>query len=157
MSYELCRHIKANGKRCKAAALTSEYWCYFHSRTHFRHRNVLSSKPVTTPTPLSIPVLEDRESVQVAISLVAGAIATGHLDDKRATTLIRVLTLAQRNVGNAGDLITSPSIADAVCSFLATDDGAHIAPRRMNDDSQLPAQQRARSANHPSSDPPPGV
>jgi len=37
MQYELCRHIKTNGTRCKAPSLTDGLWCYFHHRLHQRH------------------------------------------------------------------------------------------------------------------------
>ena len=145
MPYEICRHIKTNGRRCQSPALTDQFWCYFHDRLHFRHRSVLQAKRVAAPAPLLMPVLEDRESVQVAISLVAGAIATGHLDDKRTAALLKILTLANRNVGKAGDLINSAGSADAVLSFLSTLDGRDIDWRRMSDDSEPPPRTSAHT------------
>ena len=150
MSYELCRHIKVNGLRCKAMCITGEFWCYFHTRLHFRHRCIIETKPITPRTPLYMPVLEDRESVQVAISLVAGAIATGHINEKRAATLIRILTLASRNVGKVGDLVTTPAVANSVSSYFPTLDGRDLADRRMDDDSDPPEFiRRSRTPNPP--------
>jgi hypothetical protein len=33
MQYELCRHVKTNGRQCQAAALAGGIWCY--STTHY--------------------------------------------------------------------------------------------------------------------------
>jgi len=62
MQYELCRHIKTNGTRCKAPSLTDGLWCYFHHRLHQRHntyrhteatRGYLSSPASTSNSPPS--------------------------------------------------------------------------------------------------------
>ena len=136
MPYELCRHIRANGKRCHAAALTNETWCFFHTRLHFRHRAVRSAKAAATPTPLILPPIEDRESIQVAASIIAGALATGHLDDKRATSILRALQLASRNL--SGFPITEPNPDTTVRSYTPTLDGLELAPRHMSDNSTPP-------------------
>ncbi len=89
MPLPLCRHIKTNGTRCKAPSLTEGHWCYFHHRLHQRHR---AFRPTEATRGYLIPgqhieltALEDRESVQVALSVVINALATGQLDIKRAT------------------------------------------------------------------------
>ena len=74
MPLPLCRHIKTNGTRCKAPSLTDGHWCYFHHRLHQRHR---AFRPTEATRGYLIPgqhieltALEDRESVQVALSVV---------------------------------------------------------------------------------------
>jgi hypothetical protein len=97
MQYELCRHIKANGIQCKAPSLTGEEWCYFHNRLHQRHshyRHTAATRGYLLPGQhIQLTALEDRESVQVALSVVINALATGHLDTKRATALLYGLQL----------------------------------------------------------------
>lgn len=46
---------------------------------------------------IELTALEDRESVQVALSVVINALATGNLDIKRATALLYGLQLASSN------------------------------------------------------------
>lgn len=138
MPYELCRHVKANGRRCQSPTLTDSFWCYFHARLHSRHRDLRSAKPSCTPTALTIPPIEDRESIQVALSLVIGAIASGHIDEKRAATILRGLQIACRNLGGDGYLMTEPYASSIVRSFQPTADGLNLAPRRMDDNSAPP-------------------
>ncbi len=141
MPYELCRHIRANGKRCHAAALTNEFWCFFHTRLHFRHRAVRSAKAAAGPTPLILPPIEDRESIQVAASVIVGALATGHLDDRRAASIIRALQLASRNLTEF--VHTEPHPDSTVRSYTPTLDGLELAPRHMSDHSTPPERKRA--------------
>jgi hypothetical protein len=101
MQYEVCRHIRTNGLQCKAAALNGGIWCYFHHRLHQRHisfRSTEATRGYLIPGQhIELTALEDRESVQVALSVVINALATGKLDIKRATALLYGLQLASNN------------------------------------------------------------
>jgi hypothetical protein len=101
MQYQLCRHIKTNGLQCKAAALNGGIWCYFHHRLHQRHttfRHTEATRGYLIPGQhIELAALEDRESVQVALSVVINALAIGKLDIKRATALLYGLQLASNN------------------------------------------------------------
>ena len=83
MQYELCRHIKTNGLQCKGAALAGGIWCYFHHRLHQRHsafRPTQATRGYLIPGQhIELTALEDRESVQVALSVVINALAIGQL------------------------------------------------------------------------------
>jgi hypothetical protein len=136
MPYEFCRHVKTNGRRCQSPCLTDQFWCFFHARLHFRHRSLRTVKPAHTPSPLVLPVIEDRESIQVAASLIVGGLATGHLDDKRAASLLRALQIASRNL--VGDVVIAPNPDWIVRSYVPTLDGNELAPRRMSDNSTPP-------------------
>jgi hypothetical protein len=109
MQYTLCRHVKTNGCRCQAPSLTDSIWCYFHSRLHQRHekfRPTAASRGYLIPGQhVELTALEDRESVQVALSVVINALATGNLDTRRATALLYGLQLASHN---ATSLNTKP-------------------------------------------------
>jgi hypothetical protein len=101
MQYELCRHIKTNGTRCKAPSLTDGLWCYFHHRLHQRHntyRHTEATRGYLIPGQhIELTALEDRESVQIALSVVINALATGNLEPRRATALLYGLQLASIN------------------------------------------------------------
>ena len=97
-----CRHIKTNGEQCQSPSLQCESWCYFHSRLHRRLRPFREIPAAADPSPAVPPLqlnsLEDRESVQVAISVVVNALASGQLELRRATALLYGLRLAASNV-----------------------------------------------------------
>jgi hypothetical protein len=122
MQTTICRHIKTNGRRCKSPSLGASAFCYFHSRLHRRHKNLVetssvlpvsNTSPTTsafgtpqylpdpatqTPIELDLPPVEDAESIQVAISLLIAAIARNRIDAKRAAVLLYGLQLASTNV-----------------------------------------------------------
>jgi hypothetical protein len=110
MPLTLCRHIRTNGTRCKSPSLTAEKWCYFHHRLHDRHktyRHTEATRGYLVPGQhIELTALEDRESVQLALSCVINALATGRLETKRATALLYGLQLASNN---AARLRTEPS------------------------------------------------
>jgi hypothetical protein len=128
MQYELCRHIKTNGLQCKAAALAGGIWCYFHHRLHQRHaafRPTQATRAYLIPGQhIELTALEDRESVQVSLSVVINALATGQLDIKRATALLYGLQLASNN---ARGLYTEPGAANTVRTIEPSPEGLDLA------------------------------
>ena len=128
MPLTLCRHIRTNGTRCKSPSLTAEKWCYFHHRLHDRHktyRHTEATRGYLVPGQhIELTALEDRESVQVALSVVINALATGKLDIKRATALLYGLQLASNN---ARGLYTEPYAARVVRSIEPSPEGLDLA------------------------------
>ena len=128
MQLALCRHIKTNGTRCKAPSLTDGLWCYFHARLHQRHqtfRHTEATRGYLVPGQhIELSALEDRESVQVALSVVINALATGKLEIKRATALLYGLQLAS---SNARGLHTEPYATSVVRSLEPSADGLDLA------------------------------
>jgi hypothetical protein len=128
MQYTLCRHIKTNGTRCKAPSLTSANWCYFHHRLHQRHntfRHTEATRGYLIPGQhIELTALEDRESVQVALSVVINALAIGKLDIKRATALLYGLQLASNN---ARGLYTEPYASNVVRNVEPSPEGLDLA------------------------------
>jgi hypothetical protein len=120
MQLSLCRHIKTNGTRCKAPSLTDGNWCYFHNRLHQRH----SRFRLFPGQHIELNTLEDRESVQVALSVVINALATGNLEIKRATALLYGLQLASNN---ARGLLTEPHATSTVLSVDPSPEGLDLA------------------------------
>ena len=113
---------------CKAPSLTDGLWCYFHHRLHQRHttfRPTEATRSYLIPGQhIELTALEDRESVQVALSVVINALATGQLDTKRATALLYGLQLA---CNNARGLQTQPFAPDVVRSIEPSPEGLDLA------------------------------
>jgi hypothetical protein len=105
MQFPLCRHTKTNGRRCKSPALKARSYCYFHQRTHQRH-NPASSRPLPGPH-VDLTALEDRESIQAALSVVVNALATGNLETERATALLYGIQLASSNTSSPAPTLTN--------------------------------------------------
>jgi hypothetical protein len=128
MQYPLCRHIKTNGSRCQAPSLTGEVWCYFHNRLHQRHttfRHTEATRGYLIPGQhLELAPLEDPESVQLALSMVINALATGHLETKRATALLYGLQLASMNTAR---LQLEPYAPDVVRTVSSSPEGLDLA------------------------------
>lgn len=136
----ICRHIKTNGERCGSPALRDQTHCYFHRNLTARHPRPLP-EPIPTiihpldptrephlaaiqPT-LNLPALEDRESIQLAASMIIGALARNTLDTRRAVTLLYGLQVAS---ANARQLNLSPSLDYIVTETTFTPAGDEIAP-----------------------------
>jgi hypothetical protein len=149
MSATICRHIKTNGRQCKSPSLGVSAFCYFHSRLHRRHRNLLenssalatsspnpaASTPGTLQSPpdyaaqnpieLDLPPVEDAESIQVSISLLIAALARNRIDAKRAAVLLYGLQLASTN---AKSITIEPSAASIIRALTRTKSGLDLAP-----------------------------
>ncbi len=127
MQYDLCRHIKTNGLQCQSPALTGGPWCYFHSRLHQSHQNFRytpQTRGYLIPGQhIELCALEDRESVQSALSIVINALATGKLEPRRATALLYGLQLAGSNAAR----ISSPIARDIVRTVESSPEGLDIA------------------------------
>jgi hypothetical protein len=87
---------------------------------------------------IQLTTLEDRESIQVALSVVINALATGALDSRRATALLYGLQLAS---SNAATLNLMPYAPDVVRTAESTPDGLDLAePGAILDLAQLALQ-----------------
>jgi hypothetical protein len=150
MPYLLCRHIKTNGRRCEAPALKTSFWCFFHARSHARHRGIRpeNKKLPIPPDALNLPELEDSNAIQVAISLVVNALGIGHVDEKRARALLAGLKLASHN--NYFTFAQHREPPSRLCpdSFLPTLDGLELAPPAMSDGSEPPSRPPTPATDH---------
>jgi hypothetical protein len=138
----ICRHIKLNGERCGSPALRDQAFCYFHRTLADRHPKPPASDHTPTilhpmdPTRelqiaaitqphLNLPPLEDRESIQLAASIIVGALARNTLDPARAGTLLYGLQVASTN---AARLSREPSRSHIVTETILTPNGDELAP-----------------------------
>jgi len=82
--FKECRHIKDDGQRCHAAALSGKPYCFFHMKFDRMHKR-------DTP---QIPPLEDSTSILLAIGQVIRALNYETMDCKRAGLMLYGLQIA---------------------------------------------------------------
>jgi hypothetical protein len=95
-----CQHIKVNGTQCGSPAVRRNSFCYFHGR--WREQRILLGNPRPKAIPsLDLPVLEDANSIQVAIMQVMSLLLTGQVEHKTAGLLLYGLQTASGNLRRA--------------------------------------------------------
>jgi hypothetical protein len=93
-----CQHIKINGTQCGSPALRRNRFCFFHKRFH-DERIRLSADRVRRGAPVfELPVLEDANSIQIALMQVMRLILTQQIDHKSASLLLYALQTASSNL-----------------------------------------------------------
>ena len=114
--YPTCQHIKTHGAMCESPALKGSRFCYFHQRDLERQSNLRQAREVKNSRrnghfteddlnaeileSLQLPLYEDANAIQVALSNLARAIAGHHIAERRAALLLSSLQIAVSNVGN---------------------------------------------------------
>jgi hypothetical protein len=91
MSAKSCTHIKVTGVRCGSPSLRGEQFCYFHQRMLRTVRYPASRIRLAA-------LLEDEESIQVALMETINALLLGTIEIKRAELILRALNTAVRNI-----------------------------------------------------------
>ncbi len=81
-----CRHIKANGEPCRAAADRGQDLCYFHQSARAPEK------------PERLPVLEDANAIQVALMIVMDGLYRYYIPHKTAALLLYGLQIAAANL-----------------------------------------------------------
>lgn len=84
-----CRHIKTNGLRCHAAALSGKPWCYFHAKLHRLH-----SPKTPDSQKFKLPPIEDSSSTLIALGQVIRSLDSPFMDCRRAGLLLYGLQIA---------------------------------------------------------------
>ncbi|MGI8770960.1 MAG: hypothetical protein ACR2JE_05960 [Acidobacteriaceae bacterium] len=134
--HQECRHIKTSGEKCRAAALHKSHWCFFHERSRRKPRHQQSQTRIPTQdagaiavnsgqehNPIPMPLIEDRSSVQIALSRILGSLAAGGLDPRRAGLLLYGLQIASQNTKK--DLV--PLTTVRTITYAA--DGSPLGPK----------------------------
>src|SRR5579864_7112194 len=100
MSYDVfiprCTHIKTNGTQCGSPALRGRRFCFFHK--NWQGQQIQLNAQPASPLRFTMPVLEDADSVQVALMQVMRLILSGQLDPKIAGLLLYALQTASLNL-----------------------------------------------------------
>lgn len=96
-----CQFVKTNGKPCGSPAMKDSTLCYFHGEARTQRAADEAAKLQ------EIPVLEDRLSLQLAITRLCAQLTTRSIDEKTSRALIAALRLAQKNLGDSTTLYGS--------------------------------------------------
>jgi hypothetical protein len=94
-----CQHIKVNGTQCGSPSLRSRRYCFFHDR--IRREQVKIAADASAQRRFALPLLEDANSVQVALMKVIQMLASGAVDHKTAGLILYALQTASSNLRNA--------------------------------------------------------
>jgi hypothetical protein len=121
MSYPICRHIKTTGLQCQAPALLAHRFCYFHNRQASRHGNYRPNAkldPFFEPgRHIRLNPIEDRSSLQMALSQTINALATGQIELKHAKAILYGLQLAAQSMR---DLEAHPELTPDPAAMVQT-------------------------------------
>jgi hypothetical protein len=93
-----CQHLKVNGTQCGSPALRRNHFCYFHKRWQETRIVLNANRARRGRAALDLPVLEDANSIQVALMQVMRLILSGQLDPKTAGLLLYALQTASSNL-----------------------------------------------------------
>ena len=94
-----CQHVKVNGTQCGSPALRSRRHCFFHDRIRREQAKIAAS--ASGPRRFELPLLEDANSVQIALMKVIQMLASGTLDHKTAGLILYALQTASVNLRSA--------------------------------------------------------
>jgi hypothetical protein len=138
--YQECRHIKSNGSKCHSPAMKDKPYCYYHTRAHriVRNANAIASYEHKD---LQIPFLEDRGAVQIALSEVVSALASNHIEFKRAALMIYALQVASSNAKIPADLVALHQVREQ----SENEEGDELAPEITTYE---PDDEEYKEANH---------
>ena len=93
-----CQHLKMNGVQCMSPALKWRRLCFFHNR--IRCEQARNAKDESTQRRFELPLLEDANSVQMALMKVMQMLGSGRLDHRTAGLMLYALQTASCNLRN---------------------------------------------------------
>lgn len=95
-----CQHIKVNGVQCGSPALRRNRFCFFHKRFHDERIRLATDKARArrASATFTLPVLEDANSIQIALMQVMRMLLSNQIDHKTASLLLYALQTASGNL-----------------------------------------------------------
>jgi len=93
-----CQHIKVNGTQCGSPALRRNRLCYFHKSWQGARIALGANRARRASAVFDLPLLEDANSIQLALMQVMRLILSGQLDGKTAGLLLYALQTASSNL-----------------------------------------------------------
>jgi len=109
-----CQHIKVNGVQCGSPALRRNRFCFFHKRYHDQRIRLAADRARRSPGTFTLPVLEDANSIQIALMEVMSLLLSRQIEHKTASLLLYALQTASTNIHrtqfnpNHHDIILDP-------------------------------------------------
>jgi len=93
-----CQHIKVNGTQCGSPALRRNRFCFFHKRFQDERIHLSADRRRRGVATFILPVLEDPNSIQMAIMQIMQLILRGEIEHKTASLLLYALQTASTNL-----------------------------------------------------------
>jgi hypothetical protein len=93
-----CQHIKVNGVQCGSPALKSRKLCHFHQRWQQGRIQLNANQARRSRYSLDLPILEDANSIQVALMQGMRLLLTNQVDHRTAALLFYALQTASSNL-----------------------------------------------------------
>lgn len=97
-----CGHIMATGVTCGSYALRDSNVCYWHhkAREARQRRGEQIRSKGKKPSGLVLPLLEDANSIQLSVQMIAQAVADRRINRAEAGSLLYSIQLAIMNLKN---------------------------------------------------------
>ncbi len=115
-----CQHVKVNGTGCGSPALRRRRLCFFHVRCQEQRARIMGSQ--FGQARFVVPLLEDANSVQMALMQVMQLLGTGQMEHKTAALMLYALQTASCNLRNTKfeaddvkDVVIDRSTVDRTC------------------------------------------
>src|SRR5713226_3249631 len=93
-----CQHVKVNGVQCGSPALKSRKLCHFHQRWQQGRIQLNANRSRRSRYSLDLPILEDANSIQVALMQGMRLLLTNQVDHRTAALLFYALQTASSNL-----------------------------------------------------------
>jgi hypothetical protein len=98
MRIRRCQHIKVNGTQCASPALRDQKHCHFHARWYRMSTEVRLNGKIEEPGIMTLPNLEDANSIQLGLSEIMRLLATQQIHHKSAALMLYALQTASINL-----------------------------------------------------------
>lgn len=93
-----CQHLKINGTQCGSPALRRNRFCFFHKRFQDERIKLGADRARRRAATFVLPVLEDANSIQVALMQVMRLLVAQQIEHKTASLLLYALQTASTNL-----------------------------------------------------------
>lgn len=93
-----CQHLKINGTQCGSPALRRQRFCFFHKRFQDERIKLSTHARSRAAATFLLPVLEDANSIQIALMQVMRLLVSQQMDPKTARLLLYALRTASTNL-----------------------------------------------------------
>jgi hypothetical protein len=97
-SINRCQHIKVNGVQCGSPALKNRKLCHFHHRWQQGRIELNANRARRSRYSLDLPILEDANSIQLALMQTMRLLLSNQVDHKTAALLFYGLQTASANL-----------------------------------------------------------
>jgi hypothetical protein len=115
-----CRYLRPNGVQCRHVATRGHHYCYHHDRHG-------SPRYISQPRPLSLPLLDDRSAIQVAVTDIARAALIGTISPAVTGRLLWAMQIATTLLPKASK---DTPLEEPVEEVVLTEEGEELAPEQ---------------------------